>query len=247
MPDVQPDRQSDIWAIVPAGGSGSRYSASEDKLLANLLGRPVLQRTIEALLAVPSIRGIMIVSSLQNLEAYQALVTERCPNAPIQFTLGGATRRESVYNGLKAIPTGIGIVVVHDAARPLIRPAVVEQAIADVQQGATGSIVAIPIHDTIKQAIPGSTAEAVTISATLDRSQLWRAQTPQVFHRALLMQAHEQISLETQVTDDAQLIELAGLGAVTLIPGEESNLKITTPSDIRMAEAFLQAEQSPLL
>jgi 2-C-methyl-D-erythritol 4-phosphate cytidylyltransferase len=247
MASLNTKPEGTIWAVMPAGGSGLRYSATEDKLLAAITGIPVLQHTITGLLAAPSISGITLVCSARNRETYQSLITRHFPNAPVHFVPGGATRRDSVYNGLNSLPPEVDIVVIHDAARPLIRSEWIEHAIAQVKQGASGAIVAIPVYDTLKQAQPGGNTQMPCIQTTLDRSLLWRAQTPQVFNRQILMQAHTQVPHDIPVTDDAQLVELANLGKVVLIPGDERNLKITTPADIQMAEALLQAERLPLL
>jgi 2-C-methyl-D-erythritol 4-phosphate cytidylyltransferase len=194
-----------------------------------------------ALLEAPSVAGLVLVCSDANRESYESLLAEYAPEASIRFVVGGSTRRESVYNGLRALPDSVKIVVVHDAARPLVLPAMIEEAIQRVCQGEAGAIVAIPINDTVKRVNQNH------IASTVDRSQLWRAQTPQVFQRALLMQAHEQVAAEATITDDAQLLELAGLGPVSIVPGDERNLKITRPIDVLMAEAFLRADAVPLL
>lgn len=203
--------------------------------MAPLAGKPVLIRTISALLASPAIQGIVIAASKRNLPIYQALLTEAFPNATLRFTLGGNSRRASVYQGLLALPDGVERVVVHDAARPLIQPDIIRQAIDTVANEAVGSIVALPVVDTVKQAHPGT----LEICQTLNRETLWRAQTPQVFRLNALLQAHRQIPPDIEATDDAQLIELAMLGPIRIVPGPESNLKITSPTDIPLAESFL--------
>jgi 2-C-methyl-D-erythritol 4-phosphate cytidylyltransferase len=235
MPDLV-SSSGPVWAVVPAGGSGSRFSQQQDKLLAELVGRPVLIHTVQALLSAPSVDGLVLVSSDMNQAAYQTLIRQWLPDAPVHFAIGGDTRRDSVFQGLLALPGEARIVLIHDAARPLIQPEIVEASITAVRQGNSGAIVAVPIHDTVKQ----TASDNRTIAQTLDRSRLWRAQTPQVFDKARLLQAHQHIAPDTPVTDDAQLMELAGLGPVTVISGDERNLKITTPTDLLMAEAFLQ-------
>ncbi len=235
MPDSKVNQE--IWAVVPAGGSGSRFSPAENKLLANLAGVPVLVRTLQGLLSVPGLSGVLLATSEVALPQYQVLVAEHLPGAPVHFTLGGQTRRESVFRGLQALPETVEIAVIHDAARPLISPEIVDKAVFAVRDAdQAGAVVALPMHDTVKKTMPGQSV----IQETLDRSGLWRAQTPQVFPKALILQAHRQVPTETAVTDDAQLMELAGLGPVALVEGQESNLKITTQADIRLAEAYLQ-------
>jgi 2-C-methyl-D-erythritol 4-phosphate cytidylyltransferase len=249
MSEASKPHPNTIWAIVPAGGNGSRYATGRDKLLVMIAGIPVLARTVLALLRVPSIQGIIVVSSEANQETYDSLIRHYAPSAQVQFALGGSSRRESVYNGLLAVPESAQIVVVHDAARPLIQTELIEQAIQRVQTGEHGAVVAIPIQDTVKEVIhPLDTVQSPpVITTTMDRSRLWRAQTPQVFQKDRLLQAHQQVPLDASITDDAQLLELAGQGPVSIVPGNERNLKVTHPIDILMAEAFLKADEMPLL
>lgn len=240
---LQISNKPSAWAVIPAGGTGSRFSARENKLLIPLAGIPVLVRSVKAMLAAPSIQGVVLVCHTEYLAKYQALMHQWLPDASIVYALGGETRRDSVYQGLRMIPSDVSVVAVHDAARPVVSPQVVEQAVQTVAHGAAGALVAVPIQDTVKQVEAGS----LTIQATLDRSVLWRAQTPQCFDKALLMQAHQSVSRDTPVTDDVQLMELAGLGDVVIVSGDERNLKITTPTDVLLAEAFLSATSQSLL
>jgi 2-C-methyl-D-erythritol 4-phosphate cytidylyltransferase len=236
-------KKAEIWAVVPAGGSGSRFSAHQDKLLASLGGKPVLVRTVESLLGCSMLAGIVIVASQQNQALYQAVLSEAFPAAPLLFAVGGASRRASVYQGLLALPEAAEIVVIHDAARPLVRLATLQAAIEGVKAPVVGTLAAIPVVDTIKKV--GSSG---IVQRTVDRATLWKAQTPQVFMRSLLQKAHEQVSSSIESTDDAQLMELAGLGPIQIIPGSESNLKITGLDDLPLAESFLNAQaQTPLV
>lgn len=235
------------WAVVPAGGSGSRFSAAQDKLLAPLAGIPVLCHTVAALLACPEIQGsgiqgIVLVASEKNLPHYQDLLSSRFPTANLKFATGGPTRRASVYAGLLALPDGVEVVAIHDAARPLVQPTTIAQTITAVIRGAAGSLVAQPVVDTVKQVDP----ETLQIQRTIDRQTLWHAQTPQVFRTRELLQAHRQVDPGIEATDDAQLLELAELGPVTIIPGPASNLKITGPDDIPLAESFYHQIQSQI-
>jgi 2-C-methyl-D-erythritol 4-phosphate cytidylyltransferase len=228
--------KSECWAVVPAGGNGSRFSEKQDKLLVSLAGKPVLLRTISALLQCLDIHGVVIAASESQLNNYQALLSAHFPLEKFIFTIGGTSRRASVWQGLLALPPGVQTVVIHDAARPLIQPELIQQAIQTVQEGALGSVVAIPVVDTIKQINAGT----LTIHQTLTRSTLWQAQTPQVFQLTALRKAHQHVPETIAVTDDAQLLELAGLGPVQIIQGSESNLKITNREDIPLAESFLR-------
>lgn len=231
---------SEAWAIIPASGTGSRFSPTRDKLLEPLVGIPVLVRTLQAFLDCPDITGIVMVTNPQNQLRYQDFINRCLPQNTIQWTLGGATRRDSVYQGLQALPDSASIVVIHDAARPLISPKLISQSIQSIKEGAAGAIAALPIYDTVKRVQAGTTE----IQSTLDRNELWRAQTPQTFQRDLLLQAHRQIPSESIITDDAQLMEMAGFSPVQLIPGNEANLKITNATDIALAESLLTRQTS---
>ena len=226
------------WAVIPAGGTGSRFSPTQDKLLALLAGKPVLCHTVAALLSVPDIEGIVVTASAEHLEPYRHLLEKEFPGKNLRFTTGGSSRRASVYQGLLALPDSVTIALIHDAARPLIHAQTIGRSLEAVRQGAVGSVVAIPVVDTLKTL--DSQSETLTIAQTVDRSCFWRAQTPQVFQLKALRQAHEQVPQSEAVTDDAQLLELLNVGPVQLVPGEVSNLKITTPEDMTLAEWYLQ-------
>src|SRR5690242_9480588 len=141
---------TEVWAVLPAGGQGNRFSATQDKLLADLAGLPVLLRTLQAFLDAPSITGLLVVASEPNLPIYQTLVQRHLPTACVQWALGGSTRRDSVYQGLCGLPPSAEIVVIHDAARPLIRPDLIEKAIQSLLNGnPVGVIVGLPMVDTV--------------------------------------------------------------------------------------------------
>jgi len=165
---------------------------------------------------------------------------------------GGATRAQSVANALEAV--GTGYVAIHDAARPLLTPALVEALVADLDanEAAAGVIAAAPVTDTIKRTVEKPSAElstsegpnsALTIQTSEDRSRLWRAQTPQVFRTEALREALAAAERPEEATDEAMLVERAG-GAVLIHPVSEQNLKVTTPLDLRVAELLLQSRIS---
>ncbi|WMU93212.1 2-C-methyl-D-erythritol 4-phosphate cytidylyltransferase [Microcystis phage MaAM05] len=208
--------------------------------MAPLAGKPVLCHTVAALLSIPAIEGIVVTASTETLETYRHLLETAFPGTNLRFTTGGSSRRASVYRGLLALPENASIVLIHDAARPLIQTQTIQRALQPVEQGAIGSVVAIPVVDTLKTVVSGS--QALHIEQTVDRQCFWRAQTPQIFQLNVLRQAHEQVPQDAAVTDDAQLLELLKLGPLQIVPGESSNLKITTPEDLTLAEWYLKSQ-----
>jgi 2-C-methyl-D-erythritol 4-phosphate cytidylyltransferase len=192
------------------------------------------------LLDAKKITGAIVVVHPDKKMVYQRLIHEYKHRKQTIFTEGGASRRESVYKGLLALPETATIAVIHDAARPLITSAVVDEAILRIESGAHGVVVGVPIYDTVKQTVaPDNRA----ITGTLDRRVLWRAQTPQVFHKDLIIKAHQTIPADAPITDDAQLVELSRLAEIQMLPGDERNIKITTLADFNMAEALLKGDR----
>ena len=219
--------------LIVAAGSGRRMGASANKLLLPLLGRPVLAWTLEAALACPVIHWIGIVGQPVDAEAIAEIVAAAGPDRPVQWILGGDTRQESVCRGLAALPAEAAGVLIHDGARCLVEPALLERCAAAVNGGAA-VIAATPVTDTIKQ-VDG----AGTITGTPDRRGLWAAQTPQGFPVAQLRTAHATATAEGwSVTDDAALFERLGL-PVQVLEAPPSNIKLTTRFDLTVAEAVL--------
>lgn len=229
------------WAILPAAGSGERFSKSENKLLAPLGGLPVIVRTLKAVLSADKIDGAVVTTAAHSCDDFRDLFDRYELEKPVLVTPGGNSRRESVFAGLQELPPNIKLVAIHDAARPLVNPEKLDDCIQQLQlekSRLVGVIMAIPVHDTIKRS--RDIADMPQIEKTLDRSNLWRAQTPQVFWRDPLTQAHLSVHPELTITDDAQLIEIAEAGAISLLIGEARNIKITTRDDLFLAEAFLR-------
>ncbi len=219
--------------LIAAAGSGRRMGAAGNKLLLNVAGRPVLAWTLDAALACAAIRWIGIVGQTADAEAVDAIVTAAAPDRPVCWIVGGDTRQESVRRGLEALPPEAQGVLIHDGARCLVEPELLERCAAEVTLG-RAVIAATPVTDTIKQ-VDGEG----TITATPDRSRLWAAQTPQGFPVRQLRQAHA-IAGERgwSVTDDAALFERLGL-AVQVLEAPPSNIKLTTPFDLTVAAAVL--------
>jgi 2-C-methyl-D-erythritol 4-phosphate cytidylyltransferase/2-C-methyl-D-erythritol 2,4-cyclodiphosphate synthase len=224
-----------ITALLMAAGRGLRFGAESPKQYLPLAGRPVLRHAAEALLAGGAVTAIQPVCAAGE-EARVAAILEGLPALPP--VTGGETRQASVRAGLEALAaqaTPPRVVLVHDAARPVV-PAGTIPALLAALEHAPGAIPAQPVADTLKRAADG------VIGETVPRADLYRAQTPQAFRFAPLLEAHR--AATTEATDDAQLLELAG-AAVALVPGAETNVKITFPEDLDRVEALLMARLMP--
>ncbi len=219
--------------LIACAGSGRRMGAERNKLLLEVAGRPVLAWTLEAALACDDIRWIGIVGQPIDQAAIEGLVAAVNPDRPVVWIQGGDTRQESVSNGLAALPQTASSVLIHDGARCLVDPDLINRCAQAVAAGAA-VIAAAPVTDTIKR-VDGDGV----IQDTPDRSQLWGAQTPQGFPVQQLRDAHARAVAEGwSVTDDASLFERLGW-AVQVIEASPSNIKITTPFDLTVAAAVL--------
>ena len=217
------------YAIILAGGSGSRMGADRNKVLLELTGKPVVIRAIEAFHGL--VDGLVLVSRAEDIPAMQAAV--EAANLSVTIVPGGDTRQASVWNGLCALPEACTHVLIHDGARCLVDEGTIRRCMASVEAHGTG-VAAIPAIDTIKQV----DADAI-VTATPDRGHLRAVQTPQGFTVQLICHAHESARREGFLgTDDASLVERMG-HPVRLTEGNRRNIKLTTPEDIIMAEAFL--------
>ncbi|EDZ95656.1 MULTISPECIES: 2-C-methyl-D-erythritol 4-phosphate cytidylyltransferase [Limnospira] len=223
-----------MYLLIPAAGSGRRMGASCNKLLLKLLDRSLLGWTLASAGASKSIIWIGIIGQTADFPDFKAIVDEVSLNLPIKFIIGGETRQESVYNGLQALPPEADRVLIHDGARCLATPDLFDRC-TKALESVSGLIAAIPVKDTIK-IVDGNNF----IQDTPDRRQLWAAQTPQGFEVPLLRECHEKgRHLGWDVTDDAALFERCGL-PVQVVEGEETNLKVTTPVDLQIAEFILR-------
>jgi 2-C-methyl-D-erythritol 4-phosphate cytidylyltransferase len=208
--------------------------SDRNKLLLTLLGKPLLAWTLLAAEAARDISWIGIIGQVADQADFKAILAQMSLSKPVQLIPGGETRQESVYNGLQALPAAAERVLIHDGARCLATPQLLDRC-ATVVLDCPGLIAAVPVKDTIKVV-----NETGIIQDTPDRRQLWAAQTPQGFDVPLLKQCHEQgRNLGWEVTDDAALFERCGL-PVRIVEGEETNLKVTTPVDLAIAEFILR-------
>jgi 2-C-methyl-D-erythritol 4-phosphate cytidylyltransferase len=208
--------------------------SNRNKLLLTLLGKPLLAWTLLAAEAAHDIGWIGIIGQPADQLDFKTILAELSLSKPVQLISGGQTRQESVYNGLQGLPAEAERVLIHDGARCLATPQLLDRCAAALLQ-CPGLIAAVPVKDTIKVV-----NETGVIQDTPDRQQLWAAQTPQGFEVKLLKQCHEQgRKLAWEVTDDAALFERCGL-PVRIVEGEETNLKVTTPVDLAIAEFILR-------
>ena len=220
--------------LIPAAGMGRRMGSDRNKLLLKLLEQPLLAWSLLAAEQSKSIEWIGIMGQSADFPEFERILGELKLAKPTQLIVGGETRQESVYNGLQALPAAAARVLIHDGARCLATPELFDRC-SEILAGCQGLIAAVPVKDTIKVV----DAEGI-ISDTPDRSNLWAAQTPQGFDVALLKDAHKRgKELGWQVTDDAALFEKCGL-PVKIVRGEETNLKVTTPVDLAIAEFILR-------
>lgn len=226
------------FAIVPAGGSGSRFGTPSPKQFTLLRGQPLLVHTIAALLVPGAVQHVFVALSPEHQQAHTSINWARWGARVTPLWCAGDTRATTVQNALHAIQDQLNSqdwVLVHDGARPCLSPIALQRLIATVGEDAVGGLLAVPVTDTLKHQ-----DEAGRVERTVDRSGLWAAQTPQMFRYGLLCQALRDHPL---ATDEASAVESLG-NAPLLVMGEASNLKVTNPADLKWAEYILAARES---
>ncbi|MER7891836.1 2-C-methyl-D-erythritol 4-phosphate cytidylyltransferase [Micromonospora sp. NPDC094482] len=225
---AQLNPRGDVAVLVPAAGAGVRLGPGGPKALRLLAGESLLVHAVRRLAAAGSVRTIVVAAPAAEVDAVRAMLA---PVAPVTVVPGGAERQASVAAALAAVPSGPEIILVHDAARALTPPELVEAVAAAVREGRHAVIPVLPVVDTIKEV----GAEEVVLG-TVDRSALRAVQTPQGFRRSVLTAAHA--AAGDPLTDDAGLVEKQGV-PVFCVPGSEYALKITRPFDLALAEHLL--------
>lgn len=227
-------------AVVPAAGRGERLGPGAPKALRDLAGQPLLVHAVRALAEARSIDVVVVAAPDSEVAAVRTLLGPVVGDTELVVIAGGQTRQQSVALTLAALPDDIDVVLVHDAARPLVPSEVIDAVAGAVRHGADAVVPCVPVTDTIKQV-----DTAGRVERTVDRSSLRAAQTPQGFARIVLESAHRVANEEGRVdiTDDAGLVEHAG-HPVLVIPGSEDGFKVTRPLDLVLAEAILTRRRS---
>ncbi|MGW7208856.1 2-C-methyl-D-erythritol 4-phosphate cytidylyltransferase [Streptomyces sp. NPDC054837] len=238
--DSRPSRAEVRTAVViPAAGRGVRLGPGAPKALRALNGTPMLIHAVRAMAASRAVSLVVVVAPPDGAAEVKSLLDAHALPERTDFLVvpGGEERQDSVRLGLDALPPDYDIVLVHDAARPLVPVDTVDAVIEAVREGATAVVPALPLADTVKEVEPATVpGDPEPVVATPERARLRAVQTPQGFDRATLIRAHETVTGD--VTDDASMIERLG-ETVVVVPGHEEAFKVTRPLDLVLAEAVL--------
>jgi|YelNatPaOPRAMG01_1025707.scaffolds.fasta_scaffold16621_3 2-C-methyl-D-erythritol 4-phosphate cytidylyltransferase/2-C-methyl-D-erythritol 2,4-cyclodiphosphate synthase len=226
-----------VGVVIPAAGQGSRFGSAVNKIFAPLAGRTALEHTLSAFESHEDIQWIVVAASRRDMERIKEITLSY--SKVLQVVEGGESRQESVFSGLQALPNNCEIVLVHDAARPLISRQLIS-AIIDTIRVKGSAVPGIPIRDTVKRAHNG------VVTETVPRDNLWAVQTPQGARRETLLHAFHTLGARIRdLTDEASVLEAIGF-PVHIVDGEVSNLKLTVPEDIPLMEFYLMTTpQSP--
>jgi 2-C-methyl-D-erythritol 4-phosphate cytidylyltransferase len=222
--------------IVPAAGSGRRFGAKGNKIFQRVGEQPVFIRSLELFTSRDDVAGIQLVVSEGDMDEMKTRFGGHLGFMGVRLTQGGESRPQSVKNALAHVPAEAEYICVHDAVRPCVSPLWVDAVFAEAAKSGA-AILAYPVHGTLKKV-----SGAGVIDETVPRSDLWEAQTPQVFRKDLLLKAYA--GDLSHVTDDAQLVEALG-HPVRVVMGDPRNIKITTPGDLALASAVIGSLPKP--
>ncbi|MFC9248111.1 2-C-methyl-D-erythritol 4-phosphate cytidylyltransferase [Streptomyces sp. NPDC057136] len=228
-------------AVIPAAGRGVRLGPGAPKALRALSGTPMLIHAVRAMAASRAVSLVVVVAPPDGAPEVKNLLDEHALPERTDYLVvpGGETRQESVKLGLDALPADISVVLVHDAARPLVPVDTVDAVVEAVRDGAPAVVPALPLADTVKEVEPGPRGEPEPVLATPVRARLRAVQTPQGFDRDTLVRAHTTVAVDGEgATDDAGMVEQLG-APVVVVPGHEEAFKVTRPLDLLLAEAVL--------
>lgn len=224
--------------LIAAAGQSSRFNdPGYKKPFIKLQQKPVWLHSVEKFQKRSDVKQVIMIVSPEDHEEFMTKFGANVAVLGLDVALGGKERSDSVRNGLQKLKEGIDLVAVHDAARPCVLEDDIE-SVFQVGEKAGAATLATPVTNTLKRVDRDRQVEE-----TVDRSMLWQSQTPQVFHKQVLLEAFEKVAA-AQPTDEAQLVELAG-GRVMVVPGSPLNIKITTRADLRLAAACLEAAPKP--
>ena len=227
-----------VAGLVPAAGRGERLGPGAPKALREIGGQPLLVHAVRALSSARTVSLVVVAAPEQEVAFVRSMLAGVSGDAEVVVVAGGATRQASVAAALEVLPPDVDVVLVHDAARPLAPPELVDAVASAVDAGADAVVPGMAIPDTVKQVDPAGRVER-----TLDRASLRGVQTPQGFRPDVLRRAHAAVGDEDVATDDAALVERIG-GTVLVIPGSEEAFKVTRPLDLVLAEAVLARRRS---
>jgi 2-C-methyl-D-erythritol 4-phosphate cytidylyltransferase len=226
----------DVGVVIVAGGSGTRAGDGELKQFRWVAGKPMLLHSVQAFMARPDVGTVVVVLPSQYAGDPPPWLFQ-CDVDRLLVSLGGRTRSESVANGLDDLPDEAEVVLVHDAARPLVGASTIDRVVSAVRAGRS-AIAALPVVDTLKQVDDDG-----RIVATVSRDGLWRAQTPQGFPRRVLVEAHRRAKVDRiEATDDAALLERLGIH-VEVVRGSERALKVTDAGDFARVDALFASDE----
>lgn len=229
-----------VTALIPAAGMGKRMAAGINKQYLDLGGRPVLAHTLDLFENAPFVDDVIVIVPEDEIEYCRESVIVKFGFKKVrQVVAGGKERQQSVFNGLKAADDldADDVVIIHDGVRPFVPLEAVRKSV-ETARSSDGAVVAVPVKDTVKIAFEGVVVE------TPDRGNIWLAQTPQTFRYGIIREAYEKAEKEGFAgTDDASLMERTGK-KVRIVMGDYRNIKLTTPEDMLLAEAFLKSVTS---
>jgi len=220
--------------IVPAAGRGERMKSEVAKPYMMLGSSTVLEQTLNCFIGFSGLKQVIVSTSEKYHHQTEDLLDRLFPNLETKVVQGGEVRQQSIYNALQHVDPNSVLVAVHDAVRPFIAKNLIQKCLMQALRN-KAAIIAVPVKDTIKRV-----NSELEIIETPKRSDLWQAQTPQIFERSLLIRAYEQANSANKMgTDDASLVEAAG-GAVKVVKGSFDNFKLTYPLDFRIAELLIK-------
>lgn len=224
-------------AIVPAAGIGKRFGEGTNKPFATLGDKPLIIWAVEALQSLPEIAEIIPAVKETDINLCRRLFEDYSITKIKRIAPGGKERQDSVFNCLTLIQDKAALVLVHDGVRPLIEPSVIKTVLQQLN-GCDGVVVGVPLKDTVKEVTDG------IVRNTPERNKLWAIQTPQAFHFRTLYTAYEKAAADSfYATDDSALVERYG-GKIKVVQGPYTNIKVTTPEDLLVAEVFLEMRRS---